>query len=847
MRNRPSAARRIRFSLSVFSLAIASAASAQTTSQGTTQAASQGNPPENPVFKVQVIDSTPLAGLGLTLDQIPAPVQTAVAADIQASGALDLSDFLNRRMRGVFVNEMQGNPFQPDLNYRGYTASPLLGTPQGLSVYMDGVRLNQPFGDVVSWDVMPKLAISSMVLMPGSNPLFGLNTLGGALSVQTKDGRTSPGTTIQATYGSHARRAVEFEHGGSNAAGLNWYVAGSLFAEDGWREDSPSDVRQLFGKLGWHVARSDVGLTVSYADNSLTGNGLQEQRFLANDYASVFTIPDQTANKSTFVNLTLRHDYSKTLSLSANAYFRDIRAKTFNADVNEDSLDESLYQLSAADIRALTAAGYSGFPVTGANASNTPFPYWRCIAQALEKDEPDEKCNGLLTNTDTVQQNYGASGQVTWLSTPGGHSSQLTAGGAIDGSRVDYQQSSQFGYLNPDRTVTPVDAYADGSTTVDGEPFDTRVNLHGVPQTWGVYATDTFAPGEPWRITLSARYNRTTIDNADRLAPAAGPGSLTGRYVFGRLNPAAGVTFQPTRTLNFYAGYSEGSRAPTSIELGCADPSQPCKLPNALAGDPPLAQVVTRTWEAGIRSGPESRIDWTVSAFRAANDHDILFVASEQTGFGYFKNFDQTRREGIEMGASERLGRLTVSAGYTYLRATYESAETFDGSSNSTNGAALDGAMGLEGAIEVRPGDRIPLIPAHTLKFVADVRATSKLSLDLDVVAASGAYARGNENNAHEPDGLYYLGPGTTPAYAVANLSGEYRLAKWLRLVGQVNNVFDSRYYTAAQLLPTGFTNAGTFIARPFPAVNGEFPIQNATFYAPGAPTTFWVGTRLVF
>ena len=83
-------------------------------------------------------------------------MQTAGSADIEASGALDLSDFLNRRFNGVFVNEMQGNPFQPDLNYRGYTASPLLGTPQGLSIYMDGVRLNQPFGDVVSWDLIPR-------------------------------------------------------------------------------------------------------------------------------------------------------------------------------------------------------------------------------------------------------------------------------------------------------------------------------------------------------------------------------------------------------------------------------------------------------------------------------------------------------------------------------------------------------------------------------------------------------------------------------------------------------------------------------------------------------------------
>src|SRR5262249_1055757 len=120
---------------------------------------------------------------------VPKPVQVLTIQDVEAIGALDLTDLLNRRLTAVHLNEMQGNPFQADMNYRGYTASPLLGTPQGLSVYVDGVRLNQPFGDVVSWDLIPRAAISSTMLMPGSDPLFGLNTLGGALAIQTKSGR----------------------------------------------------------------------------------------------------------------------------------------------------------------------------------------------------------------------------------------------------------------------------------------------------------------------------------------------------------------------------------------------------------------------------------------------------------------------------------------------------------------------------------------------------------------------------------------------------------------------------------------------------------------------------------
>src|SRR5580700_464164 len=196
--------------------------------------------------KVEVVATTPLSGIDLPLAAVPAPVQTATQLEIARSGALDLADFMNRQFNGVYLNEMQGNPFQPDLNYRGYTASPLLGTPQGVSVYMDGVRQNQPFGDVVSWDLIPRIAISEVTLVPGSNPMFGLNTLGGALSIETKDGRSKPGTTIQASGGSFGRRAVEFEHGGINAKGLNWYMAGNLFHEDGWRVASPSDVRQVF-------------------------------------------------------------------------------------------------------------------------------------------------------------------------------------------------------------------------------------------------------------------------------------------------------------------------------------------------------------------------------------------------------------------------------------------------------------------------------------------------------------------------------------------------------------------------------------------------------------------------
>jgi outer membrane receptor protein involved in Fe transport len=801
-----------------------------------------------PAFTVTVIEAAPLVGVDLPIEKIPAPVQVATSDEIERSGALELSAFLNRRFNGVFVNENQSNPFQPDINYRGYTASPLLGTPQGLSVYMDGVRLNQPFGDVVSWDLIPRLAISTTTVMPGSNPLFGLNTLGGAIAIQTKTGLTNRGTSVQAIYGSDVRRSIELEHGGQKANGLHWYLAGNLFGEDGWRADSPSDVRQGFAKVGVHRLKHDAALTVGHADNSMNGNGLQEQGFLDREYASVYTKPDITENRSTFLNFTTRHRLNGGLALSGNAYYRDIHTDALNGDINEDSLDQAIYQPSAAEQAALATAGFSGFPTSGADASNTPFPSWRCLGNVLLNDEPAEQCNGLINRTETSQQNGGVFAQLTLGSDVARGRNQFMAGAGYDRSRVDFLQSTELGYLNPDRSVTGVNAFGDGETggEIDGEPYDTRVDLDGLIQTFSIYATDTITIADAWHITVSGRYNRTTIRNRDILEPGGGSESLDGDHRFSRFNPAAGVTFSPSRTLNIYGGYSEGSRAATSIELGCANPEEPCKLPNAMAGDPPLDQVVTRTWEAGAR-GEHQGVTWSAGLFRSDNRHDILFVMSDQTGFGYFRNFGKTRRKGFDLSASRQLGRLTAGTGYTFLAATYESEETVNGESNSSNDRAEGGAPGLESGIEIAPGDRMPLIPQHLFKAYAEVQLSSNASLDIDLVAVSSAYARGNENNRHEADGTYYLGPGSSPGYSVVNLGATYRLRPWMQIVAQITNLFDRRYYTAAQLGASGFTNSGAFIARPFPAVNGEFPLRHATFYAPGAPIRMWIGTRFRF
>jgi outer membrane receptor protein involved in Fe transport len=722
---------------------------------------------DTPPAVVEIVGTTPLQGPGVARERIAANVQTLDAAAIGAPDGATLPDALNRRLGSVFVNEIQGNPFQPDVNYRGFTASPLLGTPQGLSVYMDGVRMNQPFGDVVGWDLIPRAAIASLTLMPGSNPLFGLNTLGGALVVRTKDGAHDPGTVVDAQAGSYGRAETGFEHGGHDGRGLHWYVTGTAFRDGGWRDDSPTRLGQLFGKVGWRGGASDVALSAAFSSSHLAGNGLQELRLLERGYASVYTKPDVTRNRAALLNLAGSHDAAAGVLLSGNAYYRHIRTSTVNGDLNDD---------------------------------------------ALVDDAP----NGLVNRTASTQTSAGLSGQASL-------SGALAAGAAFDASRVDFRQSAQFGTVTPDRGIAPV-AVFDGARAVD---------LGGRTRTWSVYAMDTLRLRDGLHVTLSGRYNRTAVHNRDRIHPGGGSGSLDGDDRYGRFNPAAGITWSPSRTLHAYAGYNEGSRTPTAVELGCADPANPCKLPNAMAGDPPLRQVVTRTWEAGLR-GTLRGVHWNAGVFRATNDDDILFVADDAAGFGYFRNVGRTRRQGAELGADGHAGAVAMSVHYTYLAATFESGETINGAGNSSADA--------DGNIAVRPGDRLPLMPRHVFKARAEWHVGPAWSAERGMQAVSDATARGNENGLHRPDGTGFLGDGRTAGHAVFDLGATFAAAPRVRLFVQVDNLLYRRYATAAQLGVAGFTADGMPVAR----ADDARPVHS-TFYAPGAPRTIRFGVRCTF
>src|SRR5450432_1059039 len=565
--------------------------------------------------QVLIIGTAPLRELGQPLSEVPANVQTATAKDLKRQQSLGLTDYLNDNFSGVSANESQDNPFQVDVNYHGFTASPLLGTPQGLSVYVDGVRVNEAFGDTVNWDLIPESALSTISLMSGSNPTFGLNTLGGALSVQTKSGHDYPGTSLQGYGGSFGRYAFEGQTGGASGP-FDYFLSGNHFDEHGWRNFSPSKVKQLFGKVGWETERTDIDLSYTWADTQLTGNAAVPEQMLAYQREGIYTTPDFTNNTLNFINATGTHFLDTQLLLSGNLYYRHLRTRTNNGDVNDDNYQSAEYDGPDIDCGA-------------APASHADVAY--CA-------------NGINRASTLTQKTLGAGVQLTATNDVFGLTNHAVLGASYDHSDEDYEQAFQYASLTALReTAVIVDPY---------NPNQTVNSISGTSKSLGVYLTDTISPSSLLHITASARYNRiketlngysVNTDLGDFGDSFDEPDAVTGDHTYTRVNPALGFTLTPSAAMTFYANYNEGSRAPTVIELGCSDPAKPCGLPNDFASDPDLKQVVARTFEVGARGSLASeQITWSVDLFSTNNTDDIQFVATT-TSQGYFANVGKTR------------------------------------------------------------------------------------------------------------------------------------------------------------------------------------------------------------
>lgn len=746
------------------------------------------------VDEVEVISTTPLQGVGLPVERIPAAVQTIKSEDLEQQKSTTIADFMNDNLLGVSVNATQNNPFQPDILFRGFTASPLLGTPQGLSVFQDGVRVNEPFGDAVNWDLIPVNAIAGINLIPGSNPVFGLNTLGGSLSVVTKNGRTHQGGAIEVSGGSWGRNNVLGEFGGVSQDGsVDYFISGNYFDEDGWRDYSPTEVKQVFGKVGWENESTRLELSYTGADNDMIGNGLVQNGLIDEEgRESINTRPDQTKNTLSFFNLNGSHWLSDDVEVSGNVYHRKSDRKTLNGDVNDDFAG-TLVSLAA-----------------------------NCVPGAAVGDAEND-CSGALNTSKTEQKGYGINAQIALNQDLFGKENQLITGFGYDYSKIDFEQGSEFGVVNATRGIDGIGVDSD----------EAEVRLSGKTKSWGVFVTDTMSLTEQWALTLSGRYNKINVKNNDKLiADDTDPESLSGDHDFNRFNPAVGLTFTPSKALTLYGSYNEGMRAPTSMELGCANPAVPCKLPNAMAGDPPLKKVVAKTFEVGARGKLTKGIGWTAAVYRTVNHDDIQFISTNATnGMGYFDNVGKTRRQGLDLGLSGNLNKFSWNAGYSYINATYQSALQLTSPVNST--ATGD-------SIQVSKGDHLANIPEHALKLRLQYQATPSWSIGTTMNTFSDVYVRGNENNDHQSndgDGDHVQDSGKVSGYTVVNLDTRYKIGNsgW-QVFAKATNIFDKKYSTGGMLGETWFED-GAFAANDEPSL----------MLMPGAPRAGWIGARYEF
>ncbi|HEV7912967.1 MAG TPA: TonB-dependent receptor [Albitalea sp.] len=712
--------------------------------------------------QVDVVGTTPLPGSGVRLRDLPANVQIFTSRDLRRRHAGSLAGLLESDAGSVGVNAAQGNPFQPDLNIRGFSASPLLGTPQGISVFFDGVRINEPFGDSVNWDLIPAASISSIQLIPGFNPAFGLNTLGGALAIYSKSGASEypdrPGGVLTLVGGSFGRRTVELETGGRHQR-WDWFLSANDSRDGGWAMHNASRVRQAFAKLGWQDADTDLDLVFSGADNRLEGTQTLPISFA--DPREPYTYPDTNLNRAALLSLKGSHAFSEDWLLSGNLYVRRFRNRNTSSNVDD-------------------------------------------------RFGPDDSVQAINDASRIDQLGRGAALQLVRTGKLGRFDNMLSIGLSVDHGRARYSRSAQDAAFTADR-----------GTLGQGD-FRLETDADSGTRHVGAFVSDVLNLDPRWSLTLAGRFNRADVRIADRSGSAP---ELDGAHRFSRFNPALGLTFNPSPRLTLYAGASEGMRAPTAIELTCADPDAPCKLPNSFLSDPPLRKVVSKSIEAGARGQADPHTRWSIAVFRTDLHDDLQFVSSNgvASNAGYFQNVGTTRRQGVEAGGSTRVGRAVWTLRFAWTAATFRSP--FAESSPSHSQADAGGAIG------VQPGDRIPGIPRRLLKLRAEFEATPRWTVGAHLLASGSVYARGDENNRDAN--------GRVPGYAVLNLDTRLRLGKALEWFARLDNALDRSYANFGILGENVFTGP----ARSFDGANP----RAEQFRGHGAPRGAWAGLQYSF
>jgi len=776
--------------------------------------------------QLDVVGVAPVLGGGVDRRRIPAAVSVIESTELAELGTTSIADALQQRFGSVTLEGAISNPMQPTLRFRGFTASPLLGLPQGVAVFQNGVRINEPFGDIVQFDLIPQFAMESMQLTAGAEPTFGLNALGGALALRLKNGFKTTGFRGEVQGGSFERFSGTGEFGATRGP---WaiYLGATRFNETGWRTASDSGVTQAVADLGYRRSRVDAGVTFTYADSTLNGNGPAPIELLDVDRAAVFTFPDITENRLAFGQGRLNILLSQAWSLQANGFYRDLARQTLNGDEADFSVCDNDVLPLGAPANTLCAGTGDDDPSADDDAGLLDRLADNDAADDVSAMTPlvdvvtgrfitgdDTEGDAAFNRSTTGSKGYGSSVQFTGTHRPGGHTNTLVFGASIDLADVEFRSNSEVGTLTRDRTVVGSGLFAGEFQDTPDDLFNTSLETEN--RSLGIYFADTISLLDRWHVTVSGRLNDSQITIFDRLGT-----SLNGDHSFSRFNPAVGVVYQTSDTLSLVGRYTEANRAPTAAELSCADPQEPCRVPNAFVSDPPLEQAVARSVESGARgrfSVHGSDQEWSVVAYRTGIRDDILFIASpELLGTGFFQNAGDTLRVGFDAELSGSTDRFGWYASYGLIQATFESSLVLP------SNVAVNDAANSNGEISVTPGDRLPGIPRHSFKLGGRYDVTSGWSISLDAVVASSRIFVGDEGNDQAPLG----------GYTTTNLRSAYALNESLELFGRVDNLFAVDYSTFGVLAEVEL-------------VLEEAPgADDPRFVSPGSPRSVFVGARV--
>ncbi|HLB31715.1 MAG TPA: TonB-dependent receptor [Gammaproteobacteria bacterium] len=801
--------------------------------------------------EIVIVGTTPGPGAGQDAAKIPFAVRSAHSGNLAAHQSLDLTDFMNQSLASVNINSAQNNPMQPDLQFRGFTASPLLGLPQGIAVYQNGVRVNEPLGDAVNWDLLPESAVDNLVLISGADPLFGLNALGGALAINMKNGFTFNGQQAEVQAGSWDRVVATLESGGNNGA-WGYYANISYFDESGWRDLSDSDSLNIYGSLGWRDGDiSMVNLNYQKGASDLTGNGAAPVGLLAIDRVAIFTGPDITENSMDMLSMDGSHFITPDIQLAGTAFWRGNETDSINGDASEfglceysggarslfaeiEEIEESLEDelgIALDDI----CAGRD--PAIASFADLEDYIETQALLNGLDPEDFEiEDITDELSGTGTLsdaainnisrreQESWGVDGKVLLFDRMFDRENRLTAGFSYFHGEAEFHSELELSGIDPVTRSTQglgTGIFVDSAAT----------SVHTETDTWSLYFTDTITISERLAITLGGRYNDTRISLRD--ASGDRP-ELNGDHDFSRFNPTVGFTWSAHPGMNFYGSYSESNRTPTPIELSCnegvfelarqaamdagGDPDDvefECRLPNAFLADPPLADVVTKSIELGVRGRFEG-INYLVGVFHAINSDDIIFQTTGRAT-GLFANVDETRRMGIDLELNGSIDRLDWFMAYSHIEATFR--DDFD--VLSPNHPLADDA----GVIAVRSGDRIPGIPENLFKAGGVYHFNDRFEIGLDLVYNSDQVIRGDEINALD----------TVDGYALLNLRASYILGDRVTAFARVTNLLDKDY--------ENFGLLGEDPSEVLDNLTDNRPI----YLGAGSPRAGWVGLRVRF